>query len=102
MQDRLTRLINGKVADDARLVPYSLRHTFRNTMENTDAPEWVIEGIMGHSNPEHKTGRGYGVQQVAKMAEWINKADPFDTQRDVSDFEDEAVGPELSEDGADN
>ena len=87
MQDRLTRLINGKVADDPRLVPYSLRHTFRNTMENTDAPEWVIEGIMGHSNPEHKTGRGYGVQQVVKMAEWMAKADPFDKRRVVSEFE---------------
>jgi integrase len=89
MQRRLTALINGKVSDDPRLVPYSLRHTFRNTMENTDAPEWVIEGIMGHSNPEHKTGRGYGVQQVAKMAEFVAKADPFDKARVVAEFEDE-------------
>lgn len=56
-------------------------------MENTDAPEWVIEEIMGHSNPEHKTGRGYGDQQVAKMAEWIAKADPFDKNRIVAEFE---------------
>ncbi|MFK0691587.1 tyrosine-type recombinase/integrase [Mesorhizobium sp. IMUNJ 23033] len=89
MQRRLTALINGKVSNDARLVPYSLRHTFRNTMENTDAPEWVIEGIMGHSNPEHKTGRGYGMQQVAKMAEFIAKADPFDKARAVCEFVDE-------------
>lgn len=88
MQRRLTALINGKVSDDPRLVPYSLRHTFRNTMENTDAPEWIIEGIMGHSNPEHKTGRGYGTAQIAKMAEWIAKADPFDKQRVVAEFED--------------
>lgn len=87
MRNRITRLINGKVSADPRLVPYSLRHTFRNTMENTDAPEWVIEGIMGHSNPEHKTGRGYGDQQVAKMAEWIAKADPFDKNRIVAEFE---------------
>lgn len=87
MRNCLTRLINGKVSADPRLVPYSLRHTFRNTMENTDAPEWVIEGIMGHSNPEHKTGRGYGDQQVAKMAEWIAKADPFDKNRIVAEFE---------------
>lgn len=94
MQDRLTRLINGKVSNDPRLVPYSLRHTFRNTMENADAPEWVIEDIMGHSNPEHKTGRGYGDQQVAKMAEWIAKADPFDKSRVVAEFEDESDGDE--------
>lgn len=89
MQKRLTGLINGKVSKDRRLVPYSLRHTFRDTMENTDAPEWVIEGIMGHSNPEHKTGRGYGTAQVAKMAEWIAKADPFDDRRVVSEFDEE-------------
>ena len=92
MQKRLTALINGKVSDDPRLVPYSLRHTFRNTMENTDAPEWVIEGIMGHSNPEHKTGRGYGVQQVAKMAEFIGKADPFAKSRVVVEFDDADEG----------
>jgi integrase len=96
IQDRLTRLINRSVSDDPRLVPYSLRHTFRNTMENTNAPEWVIEGIMGHSNPEHKTGRGYGAQQVVKMAEWIAKADPFDERRVVLEFEDDEDEAPLS------
>lgn len=56
-------------------------------MENTGAPERVIEDIMGHRNPEHKTGRGYGEQQVAKMAEWIAKADPFDENRVTAEFE---------------
>lgn len=97
MQRRLTALINGKVSDDPRLVPYSLRHTFRNTMENSDAPEWVIEGIMGHSNPEHKTGRGYGMQQVAKMAEFIAKADPFDKARVVAEFEEEEAEDDVQE-----
>jgi len=89
MASRLTRLIDGQVSKDPRLVPYSLRHGFRNSMEITDAPEWVIEGIMGHSSPQHKTGRGYGEKQVRKMAEWIAKADPFDVRRDVSEFEEE-------------
>ncbi|RWN95782.1 MAG: site-specific integrase [Mesorhizobium sp.] len=87
MQRRLTALINGKVSDDPRLVPYSLRHTFRNTMELTGAPERVIEALMGHSNPDHKTGRGYGAKQIGEMAEWIAKADPFDKRRIVAEFE---------------
>lgn len=87
MQDRLTRLINGKISNDPRLVPYSLRHTFRDAMELTEAPEFIIEGIMGHSNAEHKTGRGYGEKQVARMAEFLAKADPFDKRRVVAEFE---------------
>ena len=88
MRGRLTLLIDGKVSDDPRLVPYSLRHGFKDAMRLAGAPEEIVEQIMGHKNPEHRTGRGYGEAQVAIMAPWIAKADPFDTRRDVSEFED--------------
>lgn len=89
MQDRLTRLIDGKISKDPRLVPYSMRHGFKDSMRLAKAPEEVVEQIMGHSNPLHRTGRGYGSAQIVIMAEWIAKADPFDKRRVVSEFEDE-------------
>ncbi|TIN25726.1 hypothetical protein [Mesorhizobium sp.] len=89
MQDRLTRLIDGKVSKDPRLVPYPLRHGFKDAMKLIVAPEWVTEAVMGHSNPQHKTGRGYGTDQIVIMAEWIAKADPFDKRQVVSEFEDD-------------
>jgi len=89
MRGRLTLLIDGKVSDDPRLVPYSLRHGFKDAMRLAGAPEEVVEQIMGHKNPEHRTGRGYGEAQVAVMTEWMAKADPFDKRRDVSEFVDD-------------
>ncbi len=97
MQDRLTRLIDGKVSDDPRLVPYSLRHGFKDALRLVPGYDRkVAEMIMGHSNPQHQTGRGYGSEQIAVMAELLAKADPFDKRRVVSEFEEED-SPEESE-----
>ncbi|MER9221913.1 tyrosine-type recombinase/integrase [Mesorhizobium sp. M0644] len=88
MQRRLSALIDGKVSKDPRLVPYSLRHGFKDALRLVPGYDReVAEMIMGHSNPRHQTGRGYGTEQIVVMAELLAKADPFDKRRVVSEFD---------------
>ncbi|MER9022679.1 tyrosine-type recombinase/integrase [Mesorhizobium sp. M0815] len=98
MQRRLSALIDGKVSKDPRLVPYSLRHGFKDALRLVPGYDReVAEMIMGHSNPHHQTGRGYGTEQIVVMAELLAKADPFDKRRVVSEFEEEEVEDAVDE-----
>jgi len=99
MQRRLTALIDGKVSKDERLVPYSLRHVFKDALRNvSDYDREFAEMIMGHSSPEHRTGRKYGTEQDAAMAEMLAKADPFDTRRTVTEFDEVVEDDEAADD----
>lgn len=91
MGGRLRRLLrNGAKIGDPRVVPYSIRHSFKDSMRLTGAPEEVVERIMGHRSPERRVARGYGnPDQIPALAKWISTADPLDVRRVIADFEDE-------------
>jgi integrase len=87
MQRRLTTLMRKKARiEDTRVVPYSIRHAFKDAMRIIGAPEEVVERIMGHSSPSRVVARGYGnPDQVALLAKWMAEADPLNDARIVPD-----------------
>lgn len=88
-QRRLSTLMSkhAKIVDP-RVVPYSIRHAFKDSMRLVQAPEEVVERIMGHASPEHAVARGYGnPDQVVILARWMAKVDPLDRVRTVSEVD---------------
>jgi integrase len=83
MQRRLTTLMRNKAhVQDPRVVPYSIRHAFKDAMRIIGAPEEVVERLMGHSSPSRVVARGYGnPDQVSILAKWMTKVDPLDRAR---------------------
>ena len=49
---------------------YSLRHTFKNRLRDVQAPEEVIDNLMGHKSRGPKYGRGHILET---KLEWLNK-----------------------------
>ncbi|MGF7160263.1 integrase [Rhodoligotrophos appendicifer] len=89
---RLSKLIRGRAGiTDKRVVVHSLRHTFKDSSRLIEAPEEVVERIMGHSSGDRKVARGYGDAgaMVTRLAGWMAKIDPLDPRREVSEFESE-------------
>jgi site-specific recombinase XerD len=88
MGSRLTRLIHSAGIRDSRVVPYSTRHSFKDSLRTAGVPEAIQESIMGHRDPGHSVSRGYGQAQVHVLAEWIAKVDPLDKTRVVTEYDD--------------
>ncbi len=55
---RLNRYIHKHVADDPKLVLYSLRHNFRQMLRAANIGDELADKIFGHAND--KVGAGYG------------------------------------------
>jgi site-specific recombinase XerD len=86
-QRRLTTLMSkhAKIVDP-RVVPYSIRHAFKDSMRLVQAPDEVVDRIMGHAPPERAVARGYGdPDQVVILAPWMAKVNPFDRARKASE-----------------
>ncbi len=49
---------------------YSLRHTFKDRLRDVQAPEEVIDNLMGHKSRGPKYGRGHILET---KLEWLNK-----------------------------
>lgn len=49
---------------------YSLRHTFKDRLRDAEAPEEIIDGLMGHKKSGPKYGRGHKLETLHK---WLNK-----------------------------
>ncbi|TVQ81901.1 MAG: hypothetical protein EA357_11280 [Micavibrio sp.] len=49
---------------------YSLRHTFKDRLRDIQAPEEVIDNLMGHKSRGPKYGRGHILET---KLEWLNK-----------------------------
>jgi integrase len=86
MQRRLSRLIRGMIAD-ARAVPYSFRHTFRDMLRVAEVPQDVGERLMGHTSAGRKISEGYGSAQITVLAKWMARLDPLDERRTVAGLE---------------
>jgi integrase len=74
----------AKIGPDRRVVPYSLRHAFKDALRMAGAPEWMQERIMGHTSPERDVARGYGdPDQLAILGPIMVKVNPLDPSRIV-------------------
>lgn len=91
MGGRLGRLLRSAGITDPRVVPYCTRHSFKDAARVAKIPEDIVEAIMGHRDPGHRTARGYGEEQVRVLAEWIAKVDPLDASRTVTEFEPDPI-----------
>ena len=49
---------------------YSLRHTFKDRLRDIEAPEEIIDGLMGHKKSGPKYGRGHKLETKYK---WLSK-----------------------------
>ncbi len=49
---------------------YSLRHTFKDRLRDLEAPEEIIDGLMGHKKSGPKYGRGHKLETKHK---WLSK-----------------------------
>ena len=49
---------------------YSLRHTFKDRLRDIEAPEEIIDDLMGHKKSGPKYGRGHKLETKLK---WLHK-----------------------------
>ncbi|MEM9299157.1 MAG: DUF6538 domain-containing protein [Bacteroidota bacterium] len=49
---------------------YSLRHTFKDRLRDIEAPEEIIDGLMGHKKSGPKYGRGHKLETKLR---WLNR-----------------------------
>lgn len=49
---------------------YSLRHTFKDRLRDIEAPEEIIDDLMGHKKSGPKYGRGHKLETKQK---WLKK-----------------------------
>jgi integrase len=60
---------------------YSLRHTFKDRLRDIQAPEEVIDNLMGHKSRGPKYGRGHILETKLEWLEKIAyKAEPVETR----------------------
>lgn len=73
--DTLSNTIN-KYWDENKLRPeksqslYSLRHTFKDRLRDVQAPEEIVDSLMGHASSRPTYGRGH---LLKTKYEWLNK-----------------------------
>lgn len=73
--DSLSNVVN-KFMRDNNLLPtpdhsmYSLRHTFKDRLRDIEAPEEIIDDLMGHKKSGPKYGRGHRLETKLK---WMQK-----------------------------
>ena len=90
MQRRLSRLMRVKAKiTDTRVVPYSLRHSFKDMLRLVETPKFCEDRLMGHTTPETAIPDRYGGAQIVVLAKWLYKMNPLDKNWSVSDFDDE-------------
>ena len=63
-------LKNHKLKPTPKHSIYSLRHTFKDRLRDIEAPEELIDGLMGHKKSGPKYGRGHKLETLHK---WLNK-----------------------------
>lgn len=63
-------LWENNLVPSKRHVLYSLRHTFKDRLRDVEAPEEIINELMGHSQPGPAYGRGRLLRQ---KYEWIKR-----------------------------
>ena len=56
---------------------YSLRHSFKDRIRSVEAPEELIDELMGHSNGKPRYGDGYGLQLKRKYLQMIAFTPPL-------------------------
>lgn len=65
-------LRDNKLKPSSRHSAYSLRHTFKDRLRDLEAPEEIIDGLMGHKKSGPKYGRGHKLETkhgwLSKMA----------------------------------
>jgi len=67
----------------AKLLPttkhsvYSFRHAFKDRLKAVEAPEELIDELMGHSNGKPRYGDGYGLQLKRKYLQMIAFTPPL-------------------------
>lgn len=71
----LSATVNKFLAEhDLRPTPdhtlYSLRHTFKDRLRAVEAPEELIDGLMGHKTDKPQYGAGHGLAQKQR---WLHK-----------------------------
>ncbi len=73
--DTFSNVVNNYMRDKnlrptQRHSAYSLRHTFKDRLRDAEAPEEVIDALMGHKKSGPKYGRGHKLETQHK---WLNK-----------------------------
>jgi integrase len=56
---------------------YSLRHSFKDRLKAVEAPEELIDELMGHSTGKPRYGDGYGLQLKRKYVQMIAFTPPL-------------------------
>ena len=73
--DVFSNIVNNYLTDNnlrpsPRHSAYSLRHTFKDRLRDSEAPEEIIDGLMGHKKSGPKYGRGHTLGTKYK---WMSK-----------------------------
>lgn len=63
-------LTDRKLRPTPRHSAYSLRHTFKDRLRDIEAPEEIIDDLMGHKKSGPKYGRGH---KLDKKYKWLRK-----------------------------
>ncbi|MEQ9229734.1 MAG: hypothetical protein RIF46_03570 [Cyclobacteriaceae bacterium] len=64
-------LTNNNLRPTPRHSIYSLRHTFKDRLRDIEAPEEIIDDLMGHKKGGPKYGRGHKLETKLK---WLRKS----------------------------
>ncbi len=64
-------LKNHKLKPTPKHSIYSLRHTFKDRLRDAEAPEELIDGLMGHKKSGPKYGRGHKLETLHKWLQQI-------------------------------
>lgn len=68
---RMNKLLASKeLRPSSKHTVYSLRHTFKDRLRDAEAPEEIIDGLMGHKKSGPKYGRGHKLETKHK---WLSK-----------------------------
>jgi hypothetical protein len=62
--------VNSLVPENGGHTLYSLRHCFKDRLRDAEAPEEIIDELMGHKTRGPKYGRGH---QLEKKLKWMQK-----------------------------
>lgn len=73
--DVFSAIVNNYLTDhnlrpSPRHSAYSLRHTFKDRLRDAEAPEEIIDGLMGHKKSGPKYGRGHKLETKKK---WLSQ-----------------------------
>ncbi|MHA7838372.1 MAG: tyrosine-type recombinase/integrase [bacterium] len=58
---------------DRRVVLHSLRHSFKQQLQEVGAPDSLIADVLGHTHPGHTHGTYGDATNIETMSEWIER-----------------------------